>query len=338
MSEKLTHYYCAQHLAHELDAQSPIGIAVDSHPDAFYLGAEGPDFFFFDLIPSPGHPSHMKYGSLIHSHDIDAFFHQGLFYTLKLQDPFERDTCLAYLMGFSVHHELDGKTHPFIYYHTGQYQHDKATRVFAYIHTYYEVLLDTAYLQYERGELATDFNFKRLFRISNEEAKIIGRLMENIFTVVFDKPLDVFDFMRAVKAAHAVAGMTSDPTNRKRNVLRHIEKLAHQELLVSREFYPPYTNEPVVLNMDHHAWQHPVTGETSTASYTDLFNEAVERSKADADFIAAALDDPDTLTREGVHAVYGNRSYLTDLDLDRDQTMTHFDIIFLKHPSLLKGF
>ena len=162
--------------------------------------------------------------------------------------------------------------------------------------------------------------------------------MENIFTVVFDKPLDVFDFMRAVKAAHAVAGMTSDPTNRKRNVLRHIEKLAHQELLVSREFYPPYTNEPVVLNMDHHAWQHPVTGETSTASYTDLFNEAVERSKADADFIAAALDDPDTLTREGVHAVYGNRSYLTDLDLDLDQTMTHFDIIFLKHPSLLKGF
>lgn len=338
MSEKLTHYYSAQNLLHRLDAKSPLGIAVDAHPDAFYLGAEGPDFFFFDLIPTPGHPSRMKYGSLIHSHDIDAFFYQGLLYTLNLQNPFERDTCLAYLTGFSMHHELDAKTHPYIYYHTGQYQHDRDTRVFAYIHTYFEVLLDTAYLQYERNELATDFNFKRLFRISDEEATILGQLMAHIFAFVFNKPLKIFEFKRACKAAHLAANMTSDPTNRKRDVLRKFEKLFRQELIISRECYPPYTNEPVVLNMDHHPWRHPVTGETFTTTYIDLFNDAVDLAEKDAGFIGDTLKNPDVLTMENVYRFYGNRSYLTDLDVNQDQTMTHFDIIFLKHPSLLKGF
>ena len=50
----------------------------------------------------------------------------------------------------------------------------------------------------------------------------------------------------------------------------------------------------------------------------------------------AAGDAP--VTAEAIHKLYGNASYLTGLNLDMDQTMQYFDIIFLKHAHLLNGF
>ena len=338
MSEMLSHYFCAQDAKAALPDTSALKAAIAAHPDAYNLGAQGPDFFFYDLLPVPGrHNFHIKYGSLIHGNAVDAFFTAG-WRACRALAGHAREIAAAYLAGFTVHHCLDSQAHPFIYYHTGQYQHDKATRIFAYLHKYFEVLLDTAYLQNEYQMLAVDCDFKKCFAVTREALAVLEPLIIRIMRETFGVPLHPGDVTLAVRGACAVASLLADPNDRKKKCLRPIEHLVREDLALSRALYPQYTNEPLVLNLAHNPWRHPVTGEVRCESYVDLMHSAKKRAVARFENLEAIAAGDAPVTAEAIHKLYSNASYLTGLDLDMDQTMQYFDIIFLKHAHLLNGF
>lgn len=104
MSEMLSHYFCAQDVKAALPDTSTLKAAIAAHPDAYNLGAQGPDFFFYDLLPVPGRRNfHIKYGSLIHGNAVDAFFTTG-WRACQALTGHARETAAAYLAGFTVHH------------------------------------------------------------------------------------------------------------------------------------------------------------------------------------------------------------------------------------------
>lgn len=336
MSEMLSHYYAAAEAAKDLPEGSSLKRAIDAYPQAYILGSEGPDFFFYDVFPKPGHHLHFKYGSLLHANQVDRFFSIGFKTIGYLMTPAERQILFSYLAGFSVHHALDSTAHPFIYFNTGQYRHNKETRIFSYLHKYYEVLLDTALLQVRYHVLASDFDHASLFTVNNRIADTLQKSYSLIFQAVYDLAIEPHQIKDALWGAQHIMRHISDPYGKKTKWLRPIERLFGEELALTRALYPAYTDEPVVLNLLHEPWQHPVTGEVRTDSYLDLFDHAVDLSKEYFKTIETFYEKPETATPEAVDALFGDRSYLTGLPLAEDQTMRYFDQFFLKHKELLK--
>lgn len=104
-------------ITHELIAKSAAALlpseerqAIAAAPDYYYLGAQGPDLYFF-YRPLDGKKN---WGKVLHRGKIYRWF-EALLSALKKRSGEERQKCLAYALGFCTHLEADGTFHPFVY-------------------------------------------------------------------------------------------------------------------------------------------------------------------------------------------------------------------------------
>lgn len=104
-------------ITHELIAKSAAALlgteerrCISSAPDYFYLGAQGPDLYFFYK------PQETKrnFGKLLHRGGVYRWF-EALLAALDGRTGEEKDKCLAYALGFCTHLEADSAFHPFVY-------------------------------------------------------------------------------------------------------------------------------------------------------------------------------------------------------------------------------
>ena len=104
-------------ITHELIARSAAALLKKEEralclaaPDYFYLGAQGPDLYFFYK------PLEMKknLGKVLHRGAVYRWF-ECLLSALTSRTGTEREKCLAYALGFCTHLEADGEFHPFVY-------------------------------------------------------------------------------------------------------------------------------------------------------------------------------------------------------------------------------
>ena len=79
---------------------------------AVQAGSEGPDPFFFSVIPTPGAPLVPRLGSILHTQKTDDFL-------LALSDACAgSELTRAYCCGFFSHYGTDTTFHPFVYAHS----------------------------------------------------------------------------------------------------------------------------------------------------------------------------------------------------------------------------
>lgn len=119
-------------------------VKAASESEYYYLGAQGPDPFFFFR------PGKKNFGRGLHRHGIGAWFH-ALMEALP-QEPDARDKCLAYALGFCTHLEADAAFHPFVYRYLA------ATGEKRFRHQRIENDWDVYFLSKKGGEM-TDFFF-----------------------------------------------------------------------------------------------------------------------------------------------------------------------------------
>ncbi|MDD2414045.1 MAG: zinc dependent phospholipase C family protein [Eubacteriaceae bacterium] len=336
MSDMLNHYYCGQEAFNNLPADTPLHQAIALHPDAYHLGTQGPDFFYYDM-PLPPHKPNNPLGSIIHTRGIDRFFYNGFQYAAG--HPEDRSLILSYLAGFSCHHSLDTQSHPFIFYRTGRYDRSRwVTHFYSYFHKYYEVLLDVAFLQYRYKKLAATFNFRELFSPQPHTLTVLDNFYADVMRHTYGIEMQPGAVKRAVRSTRWLSFHFSDLDDYKKNILRRIEKLLNEEMAVSRVFYPMFTNERLVLNLSHNVWHDPCTNQPHQESYPDLFDLSVEQTNQRFQIINRWLTDPCAFSRDAIHLMYGNRSYLTGLPCTDKHKMTHFDIFFETIPHMREGF
>ncbi len=108
MPSGITHALIAKSAAALLNREDrrPISAA----PDYFYLGAQGPDLYFFYK------PLEMKknWGKILHRGAVYRWF-AALLAALSSRTGEEREKCLAYALGSCTHSEADRAFHPFVY-------------------------------------------------------------------------------------------------------------------------------------------------------------------------------------------------------------------------------
>lgn len=283
---------------------------------AFALGLQGPDLFFYYL---PSYLMHREnIGALAHHKDTGAFF-SNLLESRKLFTGRKRSLAVAdaYIMGFLGHYTLDCAIHPYVYAFTG-YTPDMPPSNTEYFgqHAYFETEIDNELLYRKKHLLPSQFHQNATIRLSPLQSKVVVQMLVYAYRNTYPKVLASEVLLGGAPLWMKIGTrLLNDPSGQKKVLTRLIEKI-----LLGRAFISPmlasdyycFIEDP--LNLAHCKWIHPWTKETSSSSFFDLYEPALNL------YLSRVLNY-DHMIRNGCAdsdkqeflAGYGNLSFLSGL-------------------------
>ena len=250
--------------------------------DAFLLGNQGPDPLFYTVV-SPGLRAHNRLGHTMHNQkpaELIRAFKDSISILNSAEAPVGR----AYALGFLCHYTLDSTMHPFVYFHEhrlcdagepGLSREDGSE-----VHGVIESELDELVLYKKRGTTVAEFNpSTEILKASDFALNAISKMFAYAALTVYGEIIPADMFARAVKDFRLVQRVFYSPSGAKRAVAGSIERLVRPH-----SFFQSMSHRAVELeesafdNRDRKPWENPFTGETSTASFWDLYNEALAKA------------------------------------------------------------
>lgn len=268
MPNALTHYSFAKEV--QLDE--------GEHLDAAYLGAQGPDPFFFYGVVSPlFRPHHQDVNSLggITQHgNLVPPYSAMISYALTSPD---KDLLFAYIDGLFMHYVVDCACHPYIFYFSGftDREEDSSTvrHHYNYSHMCLEVTIDYL-LAHEKG---TFQRIDKVLALSNHDLKAISRMWWSVNERVQKVPhIHPLSFYHGVKDCRFVERHSADPSGRKKILFK---KIFGKESYATGMIFPKNLDAFKgidFLNRAHQEWRMPA-GEKRTESFDDLLESAKTR-------------------------------------------------------------
>lgn len=269
---------------------------------AFLLGNQGPDPLFYARA-NPSISSFSRFGSTMHSvntNEMLVAFHDAL---ATLSDE-EKPVGRAYLLGFLCHYLLDSAVHPLVY--ANQYAICDAgveglTRADGNeVHAVIESEFDELMLFTRTGKTVATFKpYKEILQASDATLNTIGKLYSYMAVMAFGCSMQIDVFRKSIKAFRLVQSIFYSRTGMKRSLIARVEELARPY-----SFYRSMSHralEATECDFDNHqanTWTNPFTGEASTATLEDLFDQAAARTND-----AFALFDAPDFTAADAHAI-----------------------------------
>ena len=263
--------------------------------DAFFWGAQGPDFLFTHrLFPWQKGDSMKDYGGKIHSTPPSQTLGAMRFYLTQHQEDRE---AYSYIQGFLCHYALDSIAHPFVNCGAVLLNEQLQNTTIGSCHNEIEASLDVIVLRYETAQLPSEVKLKNL--IPNNQAVIDA--MARVYTLVFSRAFEVEISENAIKQAckdfrTAFSWMT-DRTGLKRQLFSRIERKKTPRIT---SHLRPLTEEGEYdwANILNGEWRWPMdSGEIHTESFLELYEQAVQKAQALIKGFLAG-DDLTVLTNE----------------------------------------
>lgn len=115
MPSSITHQLIAEESAKLLE-QEPLSL-IGKNPNEFFLGAQGPDVFFFYRVLSRSEYNLGKFLHRFRVYDVFSFFLSVLEpdHTSLRLSPASQEKALCYILGYISHYCADKTFHPFVY-------------------------------------------------------------------------------------------------------------------------------------------------------------------------------------------------------------------------------
>ncbi len=340
MPDILTHVYCADFARRNFDSNLIMRQIIDRHIDAFYLGSQGPDFFFYYKI-WPWLNSHnvSQNADTIHKSKTALFLNTAIM-ELKKEDLATKagQMKLAYWMGFITHYALDSTAHPFIYYFAGIHK-DEASRINGdkHYHKYLENTIDT--LMSERFKNQFDLPRNQYACLPSKPAslKAVYNHVAHVFNLVYkagagaesDRSLMTGAIVQqSVTDMRNLVGLMHDPKKRMRGAFLWVEKIISKPKYISTAAYPASVDTDIDhLNLDHHKWNHPCDLDIEyTDSFIDLFDKSTKLATQLMQYAWETFKDSNDLY--DLKERLGNYSYDTGLPCDDPRELQFSDTVF----------
>ncbi len=250
--------------------------------DAFIVGNQGPDVFFFS-VPNPRLSSVWYLGRMMHRSDpvklIEAFVD-----AIRMLPPDLYPIGKSYIQGLICHFELDRSMHPFVY--SQQYAICDAgidglsRKDGSEVHTEIESELDILCLSTKQNTTISSFDISSCaLRMSPRTAKVISLLYKNIAFNLFGKTIPEDAFSVSLNNYKTLLSITRSPTGTKRAAFGFAERLFR-----NHSFLQAFSHQNKLIyesdfdNRNHEKWVNPFTDEISTDSFWDIYKSAQNRA------------------------------------------------------------
>lgn len=288
------------------------------HLDWAKLGAQGPDPIYFCLRYQK---DAMDLANDLHHKDINSFLIAFTNYVKAKPSP----ELIAFYLGYIAHYVLDVTIHPYIYHFTGEYHpEDPNTLKYRGLHLLFERGVDMDYI-HNRYHIEPEL-FHKKYRILNlkKTPKMIEDMMQTLIQDVYKHEKGGLYYRIGHRTMHFILDYgIVDRTGIKRLILKGIDRLHPKSPLILSSY--PYRRRPYrydYLNISHHEWKHPVTGETMTKSVLDLYQDAKEKVQFLSNLLLEYLHDRNDLD---LNTLFENRSFNTGIDVSKPHKMTFFN-------------
>lgn len=253
--------------------------------DAFLLGNQGPDPLFY-LMLLPPLKVFERLGSDMHHVAPDPLL-LSLRKAVDELDEHDRSVGRAYLAGFVCHYLLDRAVHPLVFYwergicQAGVEDLDGSDS--GVVHAEIERDLDEMVLFAMRGETIETYRpYEEVLRGRDEMLRVLGDVYFSsvVGPLADDEPTANNVFPLAVSCFRVAQRMFWSPSGKKTSGFAMLEGgiLKNRYSLVramSHRVRAEATSD--FDNRDHREWRNPFTNETSSASFWDLYEGALEQ-------------------------------------------------------------
>jgi hypothetical protein len=289
MPSLLTHQWFSQAIIDRYQSQFPF---LKKYAYAVYLGAQGPDpFFFFGRAPFASRKERKDigaFGSFLHNGDLEQTLLQ-LLRTYHASN--QRDEAItAYMIGALTHYALDRCVHPYVFYRSGFDKDGQLTGIYGRDHGHLEVLIDNA-IKTDKQLDESLYQPRRTLAVSEDILLRISSLYHHAYPHVLT-PTTFQEGVHDMRSVYqflyhggwlkrllviAVAGRKSLPYG-----LIHPDRITR-------------TWKEKVLNVHHQSWVHPVTRQPSNESVYGLIEHAHALMDELIPWITTYPNDPSTV-------------------------------------------
>ena len=302
---------------------------ISSRMDLFYLGAQGPDiFFYYKAKPWIKYDGVEKIGTIMHENLVDTFFKESFDYLDSLKGNCGFYDLLTYLTGYLCHYSLDRNTHPLIHYSAGiDNGLTKATRKYYNHHRRLESTIDY-FLLVKKGICPVRFKSFELVSIRKRFEPVLIDYYIFILNKVYGITIAPGQASSAIHDISRVLKNLYDPIGLKFLLYRLLELVTGSRDEITSSMIPRRLISGMdYLNLDHRKWLHPCnTGHSSDESFWDLYDVALDEADKFTDLISLYLRSgqfPDALLD-----MTCNISYSTGIKCGNSSKLKYFDSIY----------
>lgn len=241
--------------------------------DAFRLGSQGPDpFFFYGMFSSkkkaPSKKENRKFGVDLHNKDISAPYLAMIEAARNSED---KELAFAFIKGLFFHYAMDRFCHPFVFSRAGHdYSDKKRNKYFSSCHTKVESAIDMI-LSEEKGCYNEDPSF--VLEIDDSDLKKISELFYYAFPN--DSFLTPDSYRNGVINYAKVMRFINKPHYLKRGFLRIAvgKNSTPYALNYPRNLAKTYPNVDF-LNLSKEKWLNPEDGRERSETFLELMEQA----------------------------------------------------------------
>lgn len=268
MPNLITHYYFANELKKSLSGKALE--TIEKEPEAFNLGAMGPDFLF--TLRELGaaerlYPNTMQYTNTFEVFDLTAKYLR--------ENP--NDIQLSYILGVLCHYVADFHTHPFVNFFVEKV-HSKHLPLNqqSNIHGLIELAIDSHICEEKYNLPSHKFKAGMICKAKKNVRIEIGRLYENVINKIFGYETKAKKFATAFYLTQLFMWFTVDKHNFKKKIFDKFEQIKGGKKKLTGLMRPPEGFGTIdYMNRNKIAWLKVRNGqETSNESIDELFERA----------------------------------------------------------------
>lgn len=265
MPAATTHIEFAKDVYHALPIEEKKQI---TNLNLFYLGAQGPDLFFFSHAGIPP-LSLSKYGHQMHNEKIEEVINFFLYYAYGTP-------LMDYVKGYLCHYAMDSLCHPIIRHYARIWATNKDMHE-GEAHVTIEAYLDV-YVLDQKNKTIDDYNVHNDLSISKKDCKMLANIYHDMFLNVFGYNIPRSKLIKVPIHIARYTRMMRPNSLKKYNYVYKIESKLNQPHAVTGMLLNNKSIDDLdVLNNDHMPYCIPDTNEfQDNRSFNELYKDSLE--------------------------------------------------------------
>ena len=314
----ITHYICGEAVIAALTAEKK-EILLENR-QLYNVGTQGPDVFFY-YYPGLIKKRLFSLGTKMHNNHFDLFIEQALDSIEQLVDQ-KKNMFLSYISGYLTHYCLDCRTHPYIYYKTGQRKSYALKEIkYSLYHRKFETAIDLLLLKRLSGEKPSAKQLWEVVRVRKEDGFVVSEILSKSISAAYGVSITSKEVWRAMSYM-AYTTKLLQVGKGKRKGLMEGEKIV--QALLSSEAAEQALD---YLNLKKSTWHMPWDNQKANqSSFMDMFALAVSDS---AKMVETLFDfSAGKISKREALLCFGNDSFASGLDANQSPEFRFSDIIF----------
>lgn len=256
--------------------------------DAFLLGNQGPDPLFYGTL-STRMINVKKLGVSMHREGIDTYLEawRELLDHHHIKDH-EHEILKAYVYGYLCHFALDRTAHPYVDAYTDALCSAGVPGLgldaHSFVHSQIEADLDVYLLYRLAGRTIDQYCIPKQVLYASDAALSSIDALYGVAARILKLEVPRAVFSRSVKEMRSIQKLLYSPGGTRRKLVGRLERLVRPHSIMQALSHRPEAYlDAWYANEEHAPWFNNETGEESTLSYYELFEEALAVAREDMD-------------------------------------------------------